>query len=115
MKDIDVKEIVDSIEDFDIQDKPARYEVWLLGYTEDNSATDFEQCLDAGYTELTEAQKCFEYFQIPSNLKEFLEIKKVSIPDEVKHLNLVLEQTVDTDADWSECVDLINSVEIVIE
>jgi len=113
MEELNVNELVNEIEDFELPENLAGYEVWLLGYDEDYLVDDFEVCLDTGYTELEEARKCFNYFSDPENLREFLQNKGVQIPTETKHTNLMLECVVEIPGtDLTECWDILNEVEV---
>ena len=102
-------------EDVELSERPITYEVWILGYDENYEDNDFEFLLDDGYTELTEAKKCFDYFTIPENLKAYLDLKNVKIPEGTKHINLFLEECVQLpDSDFVECDDVLEEVEVKI-
>lgn len=102
-------EIIDDLGEVELEDSKFTYEVWALGYDDHYNAVNCEGCevlMDDGYTELTEAKKCFDYLL---KHKELIINKFTS--DEIIHVNLVLEQCVDH-GDEVECIDFVEEVEI---
>ena len=106
-------ELVDDLDDFELNTNPAIYEIWLLGYDENNRATDFELYIDGEYRDITEAQKCFDYFADPDNLKDYLQLKHIEIPKDTKHVHLFLESVI-KDFDIMECDDVLDEAEVEI-
>jgi hypothetical protein len=108
---------LEELEDFELNKRPISYEIWLLGYDKDYNANDFEFLVDDGYTELFEAQKCFDYFLDPQNLKDYLELKGVKIDEGTAHVNLFLEECADIpyeDSTITECQDILDEQEVKI-
>lgn len=106
------EDIADDLEDFGLIKNKLVYEVWLIGYDADMNATDFEWYIDGEYTEEVEARKCFEYLSDKDNLNEFIETRNVIIPDNTKHVHLMLEMCVELEDGSKECQDIIDEVEI---
>ena len=74
-------------EDFDV--KPAMYQVWMLGYTEDETITDYEVMVN----ESEDAEYAVEY------AKKFVDEKRYEssapFPAEVAYIEVLVETVVD--------------------
>lgn len=74
-------------EDFDV--KPATYQVWMLGYNEDEAITDYEVMVN----ESKDAEYAVEY------AKKFVEEKRYEssapFPEDVAYIEILVETVVD--------------------
>ena len=83
---------LDEIEDFEA--KGATYEVWLLGYTAEQTITDYEKLVKS----FTDAETAVKF------AKEYVEAGKVQeniFPAEVKYVEVLVETIIDFD-DYNE-------------
>ena len=74
------------LDDFDAKD--AMYQVWVLGYDENENITDFEVMID----ESKDAESMVEYAE------RYVEEERygtMSFPDEVKYIEVLVETIVD--------------------
>ena len=74
------------LDDFDAKD--ATYQVWVLGYDENENITDFEVMID----ESKDAESMVEYAE------RYVEEERygtMSFPDEVKYIEVLVETIVD--------------------
>ena len=74
------------LDDFDAKD--AMYQVWILGYDENENITDFEVMLN----ESKDAESMVEY------TKKYVEeerYKTIAFPDEVKYIEVLVETIVE--------------------
>lgn len=106
------EELTGELDDVELDKTKVIYEVWALGYDEDMNATDFEYFLDGDYTEVVEAQKCFDYFKSENTLTAYLENKNVKIPADTKHIHLMLEMCTLLEDGGTECQDVLDEAEI---
>ena len=74
------------LDDFDAKD--ATYQVWVLGYDENENITDFEVLVD----ESKDAESMVEY---ATNYVEEKRYGTMSFPDEVKYIEVLVETIVD--------------------
>ena len=75
-----------NLDDFDAKD--AMYQVWILGYDENENITDFEVMLN----ESKDAESMVEY------TKKYVEeerYKTIAFPDEVKYIEVLVETIVE--------------------
>lgn len=80
------------------------YQVWVLGYNDDDCITDFDEFLG----EFPSGSEATEYAENLSlfDLKDKLEKLGAEIPEDVRYLHLQVE-TVKQHKDWEENVDTI--------
>ncbi len=76
------------LDDFDAKD--ATYQVWVLGYDENENITDFEVMVD----ESKDAESMVEY---ATNYVEEERYGTMTFPDEVKYIEVLVETIVDLD------------------
>lgn len=80
---------LDEVEDFEA--KPAMYQVWMLGYTEDEAITDYEVMVNESH----DAEYAVEY------AKKFVDEKRYEssapFPAEVAYLEILVETVVDVE------------------
>ena len=75
-----------NLDDFDAKD--ATYQVWVLGYDENENITDFEVMID----ESKDAESMVEY---ATNYVEEERYGTMAFPDEVKYIEVLVETVVD--------------------
>lgn len=100
-------EEIDNLEDFDLEENLPTYEVWILCNKEDGSPAEFDYLVDDDYTDPVEGQKCFDYFNNLENLKEFISIKDIKLPEEADKVVLVLEKVIETDEETFTCTEVV--------
>ena len=94
-----------NLDDFDAKD--ATYQVWVLGYDENENITDFEVMLN----ESKDAESMVEY------AKNYIEEERygtIAFPDEVKYIEVLVETIVDLE-DYTENVGTLFSKIIKIK
>ena len=87
------------LDDFDAKD--ATYQVWVLGYDENENITDFEVMID----ESKDAESMVEY---ATNYVEEERYGTMAFPDEVKYIEVLVETVVDLE-DYNENVGTLFS------
>ena len=75
-----------NLDDFDAKD--AMYQVWILGYDENENITDFEVMLN----ESKDAESMVEYAK---NYVEEERYETMTFPDDVKYIEVLVETVVD--------------------
>ena len=93
------------LDDFDAKD--ATYQVWVLGYDENENITDFEVMVD----ESKDAESMVEY---ATNYVEEERYGTMTFPDEVKYIEVLVETVVDLE-DYDENVGTLFSKIIKIK
>ena len=88
-----------NLDDFDAKD--ATYQVWVLGYDENENITDFEVMV----TESKDAESMVEY---ATNYIEEERYGTMAFPDEVKYIEVLVETVVDLE-DYDENVGTLFS------
>ena len=88
-----------NLDDFDAKD--ATYQVWVLGYDENENITDFEVMVD----ESKDAESMIEY---ATNYVEEERYGTMAFPDEVKYIEVLVETVVDLE-DYNENVGTLFS------
>ena len=94
-----------NLDDFDAKD--ATYQVWVLGYDENEHITDFEVLVD----ESKDAESMVEY---ATNYVEEERYGTMTFPDEVKYIEVLVETVVDLE-DYTENVGTLFSKIIKIK
>ena len=94
-----------NLDDFDAKD--ATYQVWVLGYDENENITDFEVMVD----ESKDAESMVEY---ATNYIEEERYGTMTFPDEVKYIEVLVETVVDLE-DYNENVGTLFSKIIKIK
>lgn len=94
-----------NLDDFDA--KSATYQVWVLGYDENEHITDFEVLVD----ESKDAESMVEY---ATNYVEEERYGTMTFPDEVKYIEVLVETVVDLE-DYTENVGTLFSKIIKIK
>ena len=94
-----------NLDDFDAKD--ATYQVWVLGYDENENITDFEVMID----ESKDAESMVEY---ATNYVEEERYGTMAFPDEVKYIEVLVETVVDLE-DYDENVGTLFSKIIKIK
>lgn len=94
-----------NLDDFDAKD--ATYQVWVLGYDENEHITDFEVMVD----ESKDAESMVEY---ATNYVEEERYGTMAFPDEVKYIEVLVETIVDLE-DYTENVGTLFSKIIKIK
>ena len=94
-----------NLDDFDAKD--ATYQVWVLGYDENENITDFEVMVD----ESKDAESMVEYAE---NYVEEERYGTMAFPDEVKYIEVLVETVVDLE-DYDENVGTLFSKIIKIK
>lgn len=94
-----------NLDDFDAKD--ATYQVWVLGYDENENITDFEVLVD----ESKDAESMVEY---ATNYVEEERYGTMAFPDEVKYIEVLVETVVDLE-DYDENVGTLFSKIIKIK
>ena len=93
------------LDDFDAKD--ATYQVWVLGYDENENITDFEAMVN----ESKDAESMVEY---ATNYVEEERYGTMTFPDEVKYIEVLVETVVDLE-DYDENVGTLFSKIIKIK
>lgn len=93
------------LDDFDAKD--ATYQVWVLGYDENEHITDFEVMVN----ESKDAESMVEY---ATNYVEEERYGTMTFPDEVKYIEVLVETVVDLE-DYDENVGTLFSKIIKIK
>ena len=88
-----------NLDDFDAKD--ATYQVWVLGYDENENITDFEVMVN----ESKDAESMVEYAE---NYVEEERYGTMTFPDEVKYIEVLVETVVDLE-DYDENVGTLFS------
>ena len=88
-----------NLDDFDAKD--ATYQVWVLGYDENENITDFEVMVN----ESKDAESMVEYAE---NYVEEERYGTMAFPDEVKYIDVLVETVVDLE-DYDENVGTLFS------
>ena len=88
-----------NLDDFDAKD--ATYQVWVLGYDENENITDFEVMV----SESKDAESMVEY---ATNYVEEERYGTMAFPDEVKYIEVLVETVVDLE-DYDENVGTLFS------
>lgn len=94
-----------NLDDFDAKD--ATYQVWVLGYDENENITDFEVLVD----ESKDVESMVEY------AKRYVEEERyetIAFPDEVKYIEVLVETIVELE-DYTENVGTLFSKIIKIK
>lgn len=94
-----------NLDDFDAKD--ATYQLWVLGYDENEHITDFEVMVD----ESKDAESMVEYAE---NYVEEERYGTMTFPDEVKYIEVLVETIVDLE-DYDENVGTLFSKIIKIK
>ena len=94
-----------NLDDFDAKD--ATYQVWVLGYDENENITDFEVMV----RESKDAESMVEY---ATNYVEEERYGTMAFPDEVKYIEVLVETVVDLE-DYDENVGTLFSKIIKIK
>ena len=94
-----------NLDDFDA--KGATYQVWVLGYDENENITDFEVMV----SESKDAESMVEY---ATNYVEEERYGTMTFPDEVKYIEVLVETVVDLE-DYDENVGTLFSKIIKIK
>ena len=94
-----------NLDDFDAKD--ATYQVWVLGYDENENITDFEVMVN----ESKNAESMVEY---ATNYVEEERYGTMTFPDEVKYIEVLVETVVDLE-DYDENVGTLFSKIIKIK
>ena len=94
-----------NLDDFDAKD--ATYQVWVLGYDENENITDFEVMVN----ESKDAKSMVEY---ATNYVEEERYGTMAFPDEVKYIEVLVETVVDLE-DYDENVGTLFSKIIKIK
>ena len=94
-----------NLDDFDAKD--ATYQVWVLGYDENENITDFEVMVN----ESKNAESMVEYAE---NYVEEERYGTMTFPDEVKYIEVLVETIVDLE-DYDENVGTLFSKIIKIK
>ena len=87
MKD-DFDELLEELKLDDFDAKDATYQVWVLGYDENENITDFEVMID----ESKDAESMVEYAE---NYVEEERYGTMTFPDKVKYIEVLVETVVD--------------------
>ena len=87
------------LDDFDAKD--ATYQVWVLGYDENENITDFEVMVN----ESKDAENMVEY---ATNYVEEERYGTIAFPDEVKYIEVLVETVVDLE-DYDENIGTLFS------
>ena len=106
MKD-DFDELLEELKLDDFDAKDAIYQVWVLGYDENEHITDFEVLVD----ESKDAESMVEY---ATNYVEEERYGTMTFPDEVKYIEVLVETVVDLE-DYDENVGTLFSKIIKIK
>ena len=93
------------LDDFDAKD--ATYQVWVLGYDENDNITDFEVMID-------ESKDAERMVKCATNSVEEERYGTMAFPDEVKYIEILVETVVDLE-DYDENVGTLFSKIIKIK
>lgn len=93
------------LDDFDAKD--ATYQVWVLGYDENDNITDFEVLVD-------ESKDAESMVERATNYVEEERYENLKFPDEVKYIEVLVETVVDLE-DYDENVGTLFSKIIKIK
>ena len=93
------------LDDFDAKD--ATYQVWVLGYDENDNITDFEVMID-------ESKDAESMVKCATNYVEEERYGTMAFPDEVKYIEILVETVVDLE-DYDENVGTLFSKIIKIK
>ena len=88
-----------NLDDFDAKD--ATYQVWVLGYDENENITDFEVMID-------ESKDAKSMVECATNYVEEERYGTMTFPDEVKYIEVLVETVVDLE-DYNENVGTLFS------
>lgn len=88
-----------NLDDFDAKD--ATYQVWVLGYDENENITDFEVMVD-------ESKDAESMVECATNYVEEERYGTMTFPDEVKYIEVLVETVVDLE-DYTENVGTLFS------
>ena len=88
-----------NLDDFDAKD--ATYQVWVLGYDENENITDFEVMID-------ESKDAESMVERATNYVEEEHYRTMAFPDEVKYIEVLVETVVDLE-DYAENVGTLFS------
>lgn len=94
-----------NLDDFDAKD--ATYQVWVLGYDENEHITDFEVLVD-------ESKDAESMVECATNYVEEERYGTIEFPDEVKYIEVLVETVVDLE-DYTENVGTLFSKIIKIK
>ena len=94
-----------NLDDFDAKD--ATYQVWVLGYDENENITDFEVMID-------ESKDAKSMVECATNYVEEERYGTMTFPDEVKYIEVLVETVVDLE-DYDENVGTLFSKIIKIK
>ena len=100
MKD-NFDELLEELKLDDFEAKDATYQVWVLGYDENEHITDFEIMID----ESKDAESMVEYAETYVEEERYENLK---FPDEVKYIEVLVETVVDLE-DYDENVGTLFS------
>ena len=106
MKD-EFDELLEELKLDDFNAKDATYQVWVLGYDENENITDFEAMVN----ESKDAESMVEY---ATNYVEEERYGTMAFPDEVKYIEVLVETVVDLE-DYDENVGTLFSKIIKIK
>ena len=106
MKD-EFDELLEELKLDDFDAKGATYQVWVLGYDENENITDFEVMVD----ESKDAESMVEY---ATNYVEEERYGTMTFPDKVKYIEVLVETVVDLE-DYDENVGTLFSKIIKIK
>ena len=106
MKD-SFEELLEELNLDDFEAKDATYQVWVLGYDENENITDFEVMVN----ESKDAESMVEY---ATNYVEEERYETMVFPDEVKYIEVLVETVVDLE-DYDENVGTLFSKIIKIK
>ena len=106
MKD-EFEELLEELNLDDFEAKDATYQVWVLGYDENEHITDFEVMIE----ESKDAESMVEY---ATNYIEEERYGTMVFPDEVKYIEVLVETVVDLE-DYDENVGTLFSKIIKIK
>ena len=93
------------LDDFDAKD--ATYQIWVLGYDENENITDFEVMID-------ESKDAESMVKCATNYVEEERYGTMAFPDEVKYIEVLVETVVDLE-DYDENVGTLFSKIIKIK
>lgn len=100
-------ELLEELKLDDFDDKDATYQVWVLGYDENENITNFEVMV----SESKDAESMVEY---ATNYVEEERYGTMAFPDEVKYIEVLVETVVDLE-DYDENVGTLFSKIIKIK
>ena len=106
MKD-DFDELLEELKLDDFDAKDATYQVWVLGYDENENITDFEVMVD-------ESKDAESMVECATNYVEEERYENLKFPDDVKYIEVLVETVVDLE-DYDENVGTLFSKIIKIK